>query len=41
LQYGCCNLGWKELCQTYVFPANPNKTKSRRADSNRFPALYE
>jgi hypothetical protein len=21
LQYGCCNLGWKEFCQTYVLPA--------------------
>ena len=28
-------LGWKEFCRTYVFPANRNKTKSRRADSNR------
>ena len=35
LQYGCCNLGWKEFCQTYVIPANCNKIRSRRADSNR------
>src|SRR5918994_3432907 len=39
LQYGCCNLGWKEFCRTYVFPANRNKTKSRRGDSNRLPLL--
>ncbi len=35
LQYGCCNLGWKEFCRTYIFPANRNKKQSRRADSNR------
>src|SRR5215208_1050292 len=41
LQYGCCNLGWNEFCRAYVFPANRNKIKSRRADLNRFPAHYE
>ena len=35
LQYGCCNLGWSKSCQPYVLPANRNKMKSRRADSNR------
>src|SRR5215208_1650434 len=39
LQYSCCNLGWKEFCRTYVFPANRNKMESRRADSNRLPLL--
>src|SRR5215217_5917585 len=32
-------LGWKEFCRTYVFPANRDKMKSRRADSNRLPLL--
>src|SRR5215212_1822741 len=40
LQYGCCNLGWNEFCRTHVFPANRNKMKSRRADSNRWPHLF-
>jgi hypothetical protein len=39
LQYGCCNLAWNAFCQTYVFPANRNKIKSRRAGSNRLPLL--
>src|SRR5918993_1972767 len=39
LQYGCCNLVWKKICRIYVFPANRNKKKSRRADSNRLPLL--
>jgi hypothetical protein len=28
-------LGWNEFCRAYVFPANRDKIKSRRADSNR------
>ena len=29
----------EKCCRTYVFPANRNKMKSRRADSNRLPLL--
>src|SRR5215217_5755528 len=32
LQYGCCNLGWKEFCRTYVLPAKQHFFESRQAD---------